>query len=125
MRIYIAAPFQCRELARAYAQILQEAGHVVTSRWHGLEGEQSTDGDEWARKDLADVAAADALLAINPIEWVNAGTGGRHVEFGAALTLGRKIVIIGVRSNIFHRMFNVKLIDTCEASKLGEIFNAL
>lgn len=125
MRIYIAAPFIMKETCRVYERVLREAGHIMTSRWHGLDGENLKDGDEWARKDIADVAAADALLAVNPIEWMNAGTGGRHVEFGAALMLGKKIVIIGVRSNIFHHMSDVVLIDTCEWEKLGQVFNAL
>lgn len=67
-----------------------------------------------ARQDLADVDAADTLLAFNPVGWENVGTGGRHVEFGYAVARGKQIVLYGVRSNIFHHLSQVRVITTVE-----------
>src|SRR5678815_1657271 len=91
---------------------LESRGHVVTSQWlKAFEGLS----DEYARKDLDDVAAADMLLFVNYEAWKNSGTGGRHVEFGYAIALGRRIVLIGSRSNIFHYLSNVEVYETVEA----------
>lgn len=112
MKIYIAAPFALRGQAAEIAQHLGALGHRVTSRW--ITDDSETIGDEWARKDLADVAEANLLLAFNPMEWKNIGTGGRHVELGYALALGKQVVIFGVRSNIFHHLSDVRVIGRLE-----------
>lgn len=111
MRIYIAAPYPLRDEAIAAMERLETAGHTITSRWLKSPDELA---DEHARKDLADVEAADLLLAMNPPNWGNTGTGGRHVEFGYALALGKRIVVIGVRSHIFHYLDYVEILDTLE-----------
>lgn len=104
--VYIAAPYPTRNDAIKAMDLLERAGHVVTSRWLKAPDELT---DEHARKDLEDVAAADVLLALNPADYENAGTGGRHVELGYALALGKKIALIGNRSNIFHHLNVVRV----------------
>ena len=108
MKIYIAAPYPVRDDAIKAMLILEAAGHEVTSGWLRAPNEL---GDEWARKDLEDVAAAEVLLALNATEWENAGTGGRHVELGYALALNKRVVLIGNRSNIFHYLNMVHVVD--------------
>lgn len=111
MKIYIAAPYPCRDDAIAMMHHLEAQGHEVTSRWLKSPDELA---DEHARKDLDDVARADTLLAINDPEWENKGTGGRHVEFGYAIALGLRLVLMGNRSNIFHYLSNVCVIERIE-----------
>lgn len=98
--VYIAAPFELQKVARAARTALGTAGIAVSSRWLDVGAD---DSDAVARLCLEDVAAADALVAINPREWARLGTGGRHVELGYALALGKRIVIVGARTNVFHQ----------------------
>lgn len=104
MKVYIAAPWPLRDDAIAMKQRLTAAGFTVTSRW--LEpGNEMTDA--CARKDLTDVAAADALLALGPPGWENVSTGGRHVELGYAIAHDKHIVLVGERVNVFHHHSSV------------------
>lgn len=108
-RVYIAAPFPLRDYAVAMMHDLERRfGFEVTSRWLKAPDELA---DEHARKDLADIAAADVLLAINPSDWIDKGTGGRHVELGYALALGIPIVLLGSRSNIFHHLSSIIVVE--------------
>jgi nucleoside 2-deoxyribosyltransferase len=109
MKVYIAAPYPYREQAIRVMRMLETQGIDVTSRWLKA---PDTMTDEHARKDLEDVARADVLLALNPDGWEEKGTGGRHVEFGYALALGKAIVLVGERSNIFHHLAHVRRIDS-------------
>lgn len=111
MTIYIAAPFDLHTVATHVMQWLESQGHTVTSSW--LRGHEGLD-DAHARLDLADVARADTLLLINPEGWERSGTGGRHVELGYALRMGKQIVVLGVRSNIFHYLDCVRIIERIE-----------
>lgn len=90
---------------------LESLGHVITSRWLTQLDEN---GDEWARNDLADVDAADVLLAMNPVDWERGGTGGRHVELGYAIAREKQVVLWGRRSNIFHHLSSVRVIERLE-----------
>jgi len=125
MKIYIAAPYPCRDQAIRIMEELESVGHEVTSRWLR---EDESESDASARDDLADVDAADVLLAYNPPEFENAGTGGRHVELGymlyhimnrrlVAWSSPKQIVIVGRRSNIFHHIDHpsIRVVDTVEA----------
>lgn len=109
MRIYLAAPYQMREAAKAFALVLAGVGVGCTSRWVFDDGAAAIN-DDWARKDLTDVRRADALVALNPAEWAQTGTGGRHVEFGYAVALQKPILVVGVRTNIFHHLSDVMVV---------------
>ena len=117
MKIYIAAPYPIREHAVSVMGLLESYGHSVTSRWLKAPDELN---DSYAREDLADVEAADMLLALNPPEFENAGTGGRHVELGFALypiiMLGqlKRVALIGNPSNIFHMLSVIEVYDSLE-----------
>jgi len=110
-RVYIAAPYPIRDVAIALMRRLEVSGCEVTSTWLKAPDKLS---DEFARVDLADVARADVLIALNPDGWQERGTGGRHVEFGYALALGKPILLIGQRANIFHHLSTVKAVEDWE-----------
>jgi nucleoside 2-deoxyribosyltransferase len=112
MTIYVAAPYPLREQARRARLFLQARGHEVTSRW--IIEDQAEMSDEHARGDLEDVARADVLLALHPEGWHNLGTGGRHVELGYALALGKRCVLIGQPTNNFHHLDVIEVFDTLE-----------
>lgn len=108
---YIAAPYSERELAIATMRRLEVQGVEVTSRWLKV---LDTLSDEHAQNDLDDVARAAVLVALNPEGWGEKGTGGRHIEFGYALALGKPILLVGARTNIFHYLRGVNVIDDTE-----------
>lgn len=106
--VYIAAPYPLRDAAIELMRALEADGFLVTSTWLR---QPDVMADEYAKLDLADVAKADCLLAMNPEGWENAGTGGRHVEYGYALALGKGIVLFGAKSHIFHHLDSVVQVD--------------
>lgn len=108
-RVYIAAPYPLRDFAVVFMHNLEAAGIAVTSRWLKVDSPEETAA--YAQEDLDDVEAADVLLVINPVGWENLGTGGRHVELGYALRMKKPIVVFGVRSNVFHQLPLVTVID--------------
>lgn len=116
MKIYIAAPWPTRSIAINVMGWLEAQGHYVTSRWlKDVEDQFALDQQHiYAQKSLADVREADLLLALNGIEWKDAGTGGRHVELGYAIALKKQIVLVGVRTNVFHYLDCVRVISRLE-----------
>ena len=124
MKIYLAARYSRRQELCGYRQELQRRGYAVTSRWldgqHqisdagipiGEQGErlveQGRDDDAsslrqaFAREDVADVMAADMLIAFTEPPRAVASRGGRHVELGLALGAGKAVCVVGHRENIF------------------------
>ena len=117
--VYVAAPFEQRAFAALLASNLRrDANLEVTSRW--LFEESNLDA-EWAQKDLDDIDRADALVALNAESWKTSGTGGRHVELGYALAREKTIVLVGVRSNIFHYHPSVLLVSWHDALNLSAV----
>jgi nucleoside 2-deoxyribosyltransferase len=101
IRVYLAAPYAMRPEALRVRRALKQSGIGCTSRWLEDEG---TISDEWAQKDFADVARCDVFVLLNAQEWSDKGTGGRHVEFGYACALRKPILLVGVRTNLFHQL---------------------
>jgi hypothetical protein len=119
-------------------------GHTVTSRWlngkHqidavgtpiGDQGEKLVEGDGGANtpeaaqlrshfvtEDVADVSAADLVLSFTePPRSALGNRGGRHVEFGLGLGLGKQLIVVGHRENLFHWLPCVKFFDSWAAAK--------
>lgn len=127
-RLYLAARYSRRLELVGYRAVLQAMGFVVTSRW--LDGEHQygpgtrlvqeqlqSDLDLAARfaiEDAEDVADATVLVSFTePPRQPSTNRGGRHVEFGLALGLGRMdLVVIGPRENAFHYLPQVIHYDT-------------
>ncbi len=61
--------------------------------------------------DQDDVLSADALVCFSEATG-EGGNGGRHVELGMALALGRRVIVIGRREHIFHHLPEVELVET-------------
>lgn len=99
VKVYIASTD--KTLAHAIAVELRSNGLEVVSRWHDID---SPPTEEWAMNDLSDVKACDALLSIGAHFRV---AGGKHVEFGYALALGKTMIHLGPKENIFHELSDV------------------
>lgn len=113
-RVYVSAPWPLQAQARAWRAVLEHAGFVVIARWLDLPADAQADA-EGAEMDLEDVVASDVLLLINPPEWAERGTGGRHVELGYALGAGKRLVLFGARTNVFHQLPAVEAYDDVDA----------
>lgn len=56
---------------------------------------------KFARDDVEDVERADVLIAFTEEPRSSASRGGRHVELGIALALGKRVIVVGPRENVF------------------------
>ena len=128
MRLYMAGQYAKRNELRIIARHLQENGFVITSRWltenaevnHKLgdpnEGEMDlpTFYLRTAIVDCEDIQTADAILFFAEDPHIGIPRGGRHVEFGYALGIGKRLFVIGAQENIFHYLPNVLVFPSIE-----------
>lgn len=121
MKIYLAARYSRYPEMQERARELTAIGHVVTSVW--IRGEHTAEGDanaahdlkrQFAEDDIRDVMYADCVISFTepPSEVVGRGRGGRHVEFGIGLALGRRSIVVGHRENVFHSLPDVEFFET-------------
>lgn len=128
MKVYIAAPYAARELAKTYADELAAVGIECTSTWvtetttidNQSTGAATGLDDEQVRQhvttDLRDIDRADVLVHLTAKHvWHNMGisytssivpalnSGGRHIELGYAIARTKFIVNVGAPENVFHR----------------------
>lgn len=112
--VYLSSRFERRAELNGYRSELEAANVAVTSRWLTDTTPELTD-DAWlllARKDVEDIRRAEGLVLF--AEPGRAGAGGRHVEFGVALGLGKRLVVVGGFENLFHRLPQVDVVATWE-----------
>lgn len=118
MRFYIAARYGRKAEAKALAVRLIKLGHEVTSTWVDQAEDEMlyTEGPQaagnFARKDYAEIDAADGLVALSEDETNTWGRGGRHVEFGYAAGRGKRLIVVGPKENLFHYDPDVDLYDS-------------
>jgi hypothetical protein len=115
--VYFAARYSRLEELNRYRAELEALGIEVTSRWlttAGRNGGSPLTENEWralALIDQEDVLSADALICFSE-ENGNGGNGGRHVELGMAVALGKQVLVVGRREHIFHRLPEVTVVDS-------------
>lgn len=118
-KIYLAARYSRSEEMRGVRDVLTAMGYEVTSRWIDLHGgalESSYTPDKLnaspdecgvlGQDDVADLAAADTVISFTSAD--GGGKGGRHVEHGLALGMGKSVIVCGPRENIFHTLPSVQ-----------------
>jgi nucleoside 2-deoxyribosyltransferase len=123
VKLYFAARYSRRQEMLLSASQLAGLGITVTSRWI-LGGHQIDDTDSlgdkaaedqkslFAKDDLEDIREADALVAFSEEPRKTNSRGGRHVEFGIAIGLGKPVFVVGYRENIFHCLAGVDFFRT-------------
>ena|SRR3990167_129198 len=120
LRFYIASRFQDRDDAIGYKYYLQDLGLECTSTWltdqdgNGtnmatLEG-KNEECRQRASADFKDIADADIFIVLSPRKAHGTGSGGRHVEVGYAVALGKPVFLLGHRENVFHYLPQVRVV---------------
>lgn len=122
--IYLAARYSRREELCGYAEALKDLGAFVTSRW--LNGNHQLDDSglseeakqeeriRFACEDWEDLFQADICVSFTETPRGTNSRGGRHVEFGAAMAMGKECIVIGHRENVFHCLPGVAFYSTWE-----------
>lgn len=108
MKFFIASHSQIE--AKKLRNILIESGHVVTSRWitedtkfhESINAYTDEERTHISQLDEEDVRKAEDGLVLIAEKEGRCVPGGKHVETGIALCLGRSIYVIGHKENIFH-----------------------
>ena len=129
-RFYLASRYARRRELTNYALETVMKGHVVTSRWitgkHELPGIDETFDEipdyalSFALEDFEDIQSCETLICFTESPNSKISRGGRHVEFGLALALGKDVVIIGPRENVFHTFPKIARFNSWE-----EFYNQL
>lgn len=101
LKVYIAGRYANLSKLAEERKLYEAAGIEITSSWLN-NAEDGLSFTDVAHLDLDDVARADALVLYTEPYGTPVPGGGRHVEFGYALGLGKYMVIVGPHENIFH-----------------------
>lgn len=119
MLIYLAARYSRLAEMQEKREELKAFGHFVTSRWVNG-GHQIADRDHpaeerarFAYEDYSDVLLADCVISFTEEPRApSSNRGGRHVEFGIALALHKRVIVVGYRENVFHSMPEVEFYES-------------
>ena len=100
---YIASRLENADAVRKLAGILKTWGHRHTYDWtvHGAVYRDEAPAEEnraacesVAKKELRGVIDADVVIVLTP------GGRGTHVELGAALALGKRVIVAGLERHL-------------------------
>ena len=125
-RVYLAARYDRRRELCRYRDDLTALGYSVQARWldgtHELKAYETLVGDAgralidapcddlhaanmrrtFCLEDVEDVLGADMVISFTESSRSGFPRGGRHVEFGMALAMRKRLVVVGHRENLFH-----------------------
>ena len=128
MKVALSSKFSRRDEMQVVARWLQSLGYVITSRWLEAKADDSdltaAEAAQAAVMDVEDVLGADVLVAFSerPLSRDDV-RGGRHVELGVALAVGKPVVLVGKPEHVFHSHPGVTVVacKTDMARKLQEM----
>jgi hypothetical protein len=93
MKVYIAASFPRQKEAQELGEKLEKLGFEITSYWH-QGAERNSEYHSGARA-LRDKLAVERCELFIELVGDNLSRGGRHCELGLALSLNKKVILIG------------------------------
>lgn len=128
MRIYLAASFSRQSEMREKRVDLENAGHLVTSRWideptkdDGITHAKGDADDRYhAVGDISDILDSDCMIVFSEPPNGKYGRGGRHVETGfflSSVMMQRStgpLIVVGPAENIFHAHPDVLRVNSWE-----------
>lgn len=122
-KVYLAARYSRRVEMQTYKKHLDALGFHVTSRW--INGGHEIDTDvphspatlselrgQFALEDIEDLESADWVISFTEPNSSPRSAGGRHVEFGIALALKKRVLVISQKENVFHHLPTVEFFNT-------------
>ena len=100
MNLYLASSSQHDALS--LAKVLVSAGHVITSSWVYKPLKRTSEYTDDQRtaiavRNLSDITASDVLILLGNRFLC---PGGKHVEVGYALGVGKPVWVLGPRENL-------------------------
>lgn len=114
MIFYVSSNWGSQQRMQDVRFKLRALGHEVRSGWLDEAEAQSFESlspamrQEFSYRDLGEVLTAD-ILTIDTAEM--SLSGGREVEFGAAVALGKETWLVGQPRNIFHTIAKRQFAD--------------
>lgn len=121
--VYLASRYSRKQEMHSYRSQLECVGLRVNSRWlngpHQISDDGKPIGDtgellveeggaeaenlrtKLVQDDVQDVKEADTLIAFTEPPRSGHSRGGRHVELGMAIGMGKQVVVVGPRENLF------------------------
>ena len=113
MKFYLAAKFSRREEMEQKANELETYGFKPNCRWV-FGGEEGLTRRDICMLDLEDVEESDLIVLFTHPRAEPQPGGGRFVEFGYAMALSKKLVVIGPEENVFLTHPDISRYDTWE-----------
>ena len=106
---YLAARFSRRtEMIRASSKLQEELNWKPNCSWvYG--GESGLTRSDIAELDLKEVRSSDIIVLFSYPRGDLKSGGGRFIEFGYALALGKKCLVVGSYENVFCHHPSVKV----------------
>lgn len=101
LKAYFAGPITCREVIMLVASdICEKYGWVIGSEWLYDKNGGYDKGNmrEKALRDIADIDTCDVFVHVN----IPAVSSGAFSELGYAYAKGKRIIIIGDKTSLFH-----------------------
>lgn len=127
MHIFITSRFSRGPEMLHYAHGLENAGHVVTSRWireaqDAKPSRKASDEDREraAIRNFEDLTKSDAVVSfserltkdgrpVTPKGGAVPSRGARHTDFGIGIALNKRMFVVGEREHIHHHLPNVEV----------------
>ena len=131
MKVYLSGNFgDKKEILKAGTQ-LKGKGHHIQSGWlygeDGLKKQYAGDPEGFnracAEKDLQDIRDSDALILFTG-DYGSKSLGGKHTEFGYAMAIGKIVIIMGKRVNVFHFRNSLKHFEYWDVEQVSEYLDS-
>ena len=110
--VYLAARYDRLHEMQGYRDLLEGAGYNVVARWvngeHEMQEGKPHLHHHFAKEDVEDVLRSDWVINFGESPDSTTRRGGRHVEFGIAVGLKKRLILIGHRENVFHHLPQVE-----------------
>lgn len=115
MKVYLAARYQWIDKMKVEREKFLAAGFEITADWiESDEVNQARSRSENARLDLYGIAQADVFVLYALPIGTMFSSGGRMTELGYAIALGKKVILVGERENVFCHLDNILAFNSTE-----------
>jgi nucleoside 2-deoxyribosyltransferase len=99
MKIFVSASWKDRKVAKDLMDFLENNGHTITERWY--KHEKIENYVDYAIEDYTGVKECDAYVMFHS----GFRSGGKYVELGMAIALGKRIITCGTRLKTVFRAY--------------------